>query len=122
MCVVMSASAETLAATIKSPEGIRIGDYVAVMRATQDLPSFLWCSESSGLSPEQPVRYHAIPEDSGVPLKVRAICLPFLHVRNPRGRHLTLDIRRHQLARLCRSYAKQVIRLVPGKTRRDRRR
>ena len=40
-----------------------------------------------------------------VPLKVKAICLPFVLVKHPLRGTIALDVRRYQLARLDPAYA-----------------
>ena len=38
-------------------------------------------------------------DDCGLPLKVKAICLPFVFVKKPCGKHRTLDFRQQRLVR-----------------------
>jgi hypothetical protein len=40
-------------------------------------------------------------------LKVKAICLPYVLVETPKGRHKTLDLRQCRLVRLGDGYAKK---------------
>ncbi|MES2793351.1 MAG: hypothetical protein V4719_27315, partial [Planctomycetota bacterium] len=47
-----------------------------------------------------------MPEQGGVPLKVRSVCLPFILVKTPSGTLRNLDVRRHHLARLDRDHAR----------------
>jgi hypothetical protein len=46
-----------------------------------------------------------IPIDSGVPHRVKAICLPFIFVKHPGGSFRPLDVRVCQIARLNSTYA-----------------
>lgn len=89
-----------------APEEVRVGDFVAVLNVTYELPSFWWCAESYRIPHEQPVRLQYLPEDGGTPLKVRAVCLPFVLVKTHDGQHRTLDVRKYRLARLDRGFAK----------------
>jgi hypothetical protein len=98
-----SALAKSLA-----PEEVRVGDFVAVLHVTYELPSFYWCAESFRIPYDQPVRLQLLPSDTESPLKVRSICLPFVLVKSSDGSHRTLDMRRHRLARLSRRFAKMV--------------
>lgn len=101
-----------------APEDIKLGDFVAVLNEIEEFPSFLW---SDAPNAEELVRIRLIPAGSGKPLKVKAICLPFLFVRHPSGPYETLDIRRSQLVRLASTYAKPVwkkLEKVNGETRR----
>ena len=102
---------------ILAPEDLREGDYVAVLRATFEFPSFLWGADTCNRPPEQPIRYEYTPYDSGTPLRVESVCLPFVFVRSPAGTHLTLDVRRTELTRLPKEYAEAVC----GKLEKDKR-
>jgi hypothetical protein len=51
-----------------------------------------------------------------VPLKVFTICLPFVYAKTATGEVHTLDLRRHQVARLDREAAKEVWSALKPKT------
>ena len=87
-------------------EDIRRGDVVAILDTVYELPSFLWNSEPHLLAPQEPVRVRLCGSGVGKPLKVKSICLPYVLVKLPNGRHGTLDTRRHRLVRLSDGYAK----------------
>ena len=99
---------QTSLATTVAGEDIVCGDYVAILRQTFEVPSYLWDSCGNGTPPGQPVQLTLIPCDAGTPLKVVAACLPFVYVRAPGGMIETLDTRRMQLVRLDRDCAKRV--------------
>ena len=89
-----------------APEDIRKGDYVTIFIESIEIPA---CMFESQLQPlEEPIRVRMTPDDSGNPFKVCAICLPFVFVKHANGRLETLDVRRHKLVKLKRSYAIQV--------------
>ena len=102
---------ETKVARSLAPEDLRCGDFVAILSETRE---YLWSCDTHAMPPSQPVRLQWQAWDGGTPLKVKAICLPFVFVRTPRGKHQTLDIRQCQLVRLDPDYAK----LVCAKSRR----
>jgi len=109
-----------------APDDLRRGEYVAVLHEVCELPSFLWCCDSGVRAPDQVVEitYRPLPEDRE-PLKIVALCLPFVFVRRPNGEHRTLDIRGCSLARLDQEYAKAVWKGLkkksePRKTRKRR--
>ena len=56
----------------------------------------------------EPVRVRHLPTENRAPLKVKAICLPFVFVKQPNGQHQTIDVRLASLVRLERGYAKTV--------------
>lgn len=89
-----------------APEEIRAGDFVAQLYHVCEFPSWFWCDSGLASARDELVRIQYTPEDGGVPLKVKSVCLPFVLVRDPRGRKFTLDIRRVKLARLDCEYAK----------------
>jgi hypothetical protein len=98
----------TLAARV-SGEDLACGDYVGVLSQIVEFPSFFWDSCTSA-NPGELVRMQVIPHDAGTPLKVLAICLPFIYVKSPQGVLQTLDTRKSQLARLDRRCAKLICR------------
>ena len=103
------------------PEDICVGDDVALYRVSYEWPSFLWCcADPSTLPPEQPVRITAYPGGEPQPMRVRAICLPFVVCRLANGDHSTFDIRQIQLARLDRQFAKFARRAIQSQNRKNR--
>jgi hypothetical protein len=88
-------------------EDIRLGDVIAVLDAVYEFPSFLWNGEFSGLAPDEPVRVRLRSRQAGRPLKVRAICLPYVLVETPAGRRRTVDVRQCRLVRLGDAYARK---------------
>jgi hypothetical protein len=94
----------TLASTV-APEDLKCGDYVAALNVVHEFPSFFWCCDAAGVSPHEPVRMLFRVPDAGTPLRIKAICLPFVFVKPPRLPAVTLDVRQVQLVRLNRGYA-----------------
>jgi hypothetical protein len=101
----------TLAASSVAPEDLRRGDFVAVHSELIELPSFLWCDVAPS-EREDLVRMRFRPRSGGMPLAVKAICLPFVFVKSPLGERHTIDVRQVQLVRLKRRYAKAVWRAL----------
>ncbi|MHB8902664.1 MAG: hypothetical protein ACYC6Y_28220 [Thermoguttaceae bacterium] len=91
-----------------APEDLKRGDLVSLLTEVLELPSFLWCQDSQLLAPNEPVRMPWCPDDAGTPLKVKAICLPFVFAKAPGGDGRILDVRRCQLVRLSSDYARSV--------------
>jgi hypothetical protein len=96
----------SLAASV-APEDLSCGEFVAVLNELFEFPSYLWFDSVPG-ERSQLVRLWHIPAVSGLPLKVKAICLPFVFVKSPIGQCETIDVRRAQLVRLNEGYAKRV--------------
>lgn len=94
-------------ATSIAPEDLRPGDFVAVLNQLMEVPSFYW-TESFFRERDEVVRFRIVPTGERTPLKVKAICLPFVFVKMPCGGFQTLDIRVTQLARLDEQYARTV--------------
>jgi hypothetical protein len=95
-----------LAATIAG-EDLRPGDDVTLLNEVHEFPSFFWDCTAGTLSPHQTVHVQCAARDGGVPLRVKAICLPFVLLKSPTKDHRIIDTRRVQLVRLDRSYAKR---------------
>ena len=89
----------TVAARIAG-EDIRQGDIVTVLNEVIELPSFLWSCSGLAVAPDEPVRVRYLPSDSGKPFKVTAVCLPFVYVKNVKGKVSGFDTRLKQLVRL----------------------
>ncbi len=91
-----------------APEDIRPGDHVTLLRETLEVLNFFaLCDPLVRCDPV--ARIELTPCDAGVPLKVVAVCLPFVLVRDARDKHRTLDVRRHALARLDERFARRAM-------------
>jgi hypothetical protein len=66
------------------------------------------------------VRLRIIPGDAGVPLKVFAVCLPFVYAKDHKGNVQSLDIRRQQIVRLNSDCAKEVWHELKGLKRKTK--
>lgn len=91
-------------ATLLAPEDIRRDHYVAVLNEIEQY--FPCCFD---LRQPEPVNIRMLPADAPEPLRVFEVCLPFVTARRPNGSLITLDVRRHELARLEAVYARRVI-------------
>jgi hypothetical protein len=100
-------AAEATLAKALAPEDIRPGDFVTPLHVVAEVPSYYWFSEGWSLPADEPVRIRFTSPGDGLPLKVKSICLPFVLVKQASGERLTLDLRKCQLARLGRRYAKR---------------
>ena len=107
---------ETTLARSLAPEDIGVGDVVAVLREVQEVMAWecpVTCRE---------IIVHRVatmpsPWDAGRPLKVRSVCLPFVHATDAQGESHTLDVRQSQLARLSRDYWRGVRGLAKKKAK-----
>ncbi len=81
---------------------MKLGDYITV------------CHEIGQLLPEcsewkrdmQVIHVRFMPWDAGDPLRVEGVCLPFVLVSTPQGKHETLDLRRQEIVRLDPSFGR----------------
>ena len=103
-----STSCDTYVSKSLASEDLRCGDFVGVLSEVHEYPSFFWCSDAHLHPPGEPVRMVCRASDGGTPLKVKAICLPFVFVKTPAGQHRLLDVRQHRLVRLAPEYAEPV--------------
>ena len=97
---------DSAVAKVLAPEDVEVGDFVAILHDTCELPSFFWCADVTTLPAQDPVRIRFLPGRTVLPLRVESICLPFVLIKLPGGRRRTIDVRSHQLARLDRRFAK----------------
>jgi hypothetical protein len=72
--------------------GLEVWDYVAVLKEIIEVPSFHWF-DTALCKRDELVRMQCIPTGSGVPLKIKAVCLPFVFVKQPLGQCETIDVR-----------------------------
>lgn len=93
-----------------APEDVREGEYVTVVRQTLELLPLL-CDE---WETPRVRRVSVMPGWSGTPLRVVRVCLPFVLTEDASGRHLTLDLRRQELARLSEEYGKKAFKCLGG--------
>lgn len=101
-----SAAPATLARSL-APEEIRVGDYVTPLSTVIEVPSYWWPADGWSMRHDEPVRVRVLNTCDGVPLRVKAVCLPFALVKRPTGRMMTLDTRQCQFARLDPAYGKR---------------
>jgi hypothetical protein len=97
---------ELTTAKVLAPEDVRAGDYVALLHVVHEIPSFWWCGEMGTIRADEPVRIPFVPNNGGMPYRVRSVCLPFILVKTPSGNLRHLDVRRHRLARLDPEHAR----------------
>lgn len=86
-----------------APEDIRAGDYVSILHVLGEfLPLFI----EQPWQPVEPIRVMLFP-CSVQPMKVVEVCLPFVLVRKVNGKHETLDVRQHRLARVSKDFGRK---------------
>src|SRR4029453_8801147 len=78
-------TAEAHLATSLAPEDIGPGDFVSILYELLELPSYFWSCDAQLLPPSEPIRMPWRTADCGTPLKVKAVCLPFIFVKHPSG-------------------------------------
>jgi len=101
------------------PEDIRPGDAVGILQIHAEV--FWPFDDEYLLRARGPLlRFTCLPCGPLQPLEVVSVCLPFVLVRQPDGRHLTLDIRRCRLARLSEEFARKATkRLRPAPSKKE---
>ena len=88
-----------------APEDIEAEMYITALYVMTE--HLLLCDDSPWKR-EGPIRTLWLPWcGAGVPLRVVEVCLPFVLVEQPDGKHTTLDTRRYRLARLGQRYGKK---------------
>ncbi|UCD74227.1 MAG: hypothetical protein JSV91_10600 [Phycisphaerales bacterium] len=105
-----------------APEDIRPGAYVTILHVIDEFLPQILCGDDASWRSVQPLRVRWLPSGEHSPMKVKSVCLPFVFVKMPGGKHRSLDVRQHQLAEVSDEYARRVFRAARGKRRRRRRR
>lgn len=101
---------EMTVATVLAPEDIAVGDYVGVLSATYDLIGLPSC-----VGEPRPLAVHRvafIPNDTDPPLLVEGVCVPFVLVKDTKGKRRVIDVRRFRLARVAPEFGAQVFSLM----------
>lgn len=91
---------------------------MAILNEIDEFPSFMWCCDPQVMPLNEPVRVVHAARDAGIPLKVKAICLPFVFTKTPAGEYRTLDVRQCVFVRLSSSYATWVWKRLQKQSRR----
>lgn len=88
-----------------APEDLQVGEFVAVLSRIYQYPSFLWFSRD-GDDRYETVRLKFLPhKNAGEPLKIKAVCLPFVLVQFASKKIESIDVRQCQLARVDKQFA-----------------
>jgi hypothetical protein len=96
----------TLTRRIRSPEDIEVGDFIVKTHKRYQLVP---CNAERPMSGEaiEPVILYGWPFDAGEPLKVLALCLPFVMVESlTYGVREAIDTRQDVLMKVSKAYAK----------------
>ncbi len=105
ICGARREQAQSLARSI-APEDIKAGQYLAILAEVEETePLFL--TGESWRSADLPIRYESFCHYVE-PLKVLAVCVPFVFIRYVTGDVRTLDCRQTRFAHLPEEYAEFV--------------
>lgn len=105
---------ETIIAQRLAPEDIRPWTFVAVVSIIDEwvLPAF----NCAGGDPRAVVaRVRLLPTIDIEPLKVKAVCLPFVLVSTPNDGAKMLDVRQHELVALPEAFARKAMKSLRAK-------
>lgn len=82
--------------------------FVSVLNITQKLLPFFWASMSAtDLADGRPCRLTCLPsEEQSQPLKVVAVCLPFVFLKEAHRHHHTPDVRHCRAAQVSSEFGK----------------
>ncbi len=96
-----------------APEDILRGDYVMAM--TESVQMIAGACRGAIESPApRVVTLEVLADEDRGPMRVREVCLPFVLVRDPKGAHKVIDLRRVRLARLSPEFGQAAFkRLAP---------
>lgn len=90
-----------------APEDLAPGMYITVMLQRYEWWPSGFCEPSPIMLDRYPLRWDRAPEDSGVPLRVVGVCLPFALTETPAGVLRTVDTRSMSVARFNPVYGRE---------------
>lgn len=99
-------------------DDVRPGMWLTVSRDVCELPSFFWGCETPAEEQAIPVRWEFTPRDSGSPLRVRGVCLPYVFVEDIKGTTRTIDLRQTEVTQLHKEYVDVVRKFARKKKKR----
>jgi hypothetical protein len=106
--MMMASKSEQSVASPLAPEDIAPGYYVAVLYEVDEfLPLMCYIEPDVHRAPET-VRVVLPPCAPAELMRVVDVCLPFVLVKKPDGKRVTIDVRRHRLARVAHGFGKRV--------------
>lgn len=91
-----------------APEDVAPGDYVAVLDQVYEYPSVVWYCDRPLAGEDEVIRLRLRPHRSELPLRVVAVCVPFVYAEDVGGKRRTIDLRSTRLARIDRKVGKRV--------------
>jgi hypothetical protein len=89
-----------------APEDLAPGMYICALAAAANAWPDIDCAREGATVRAARVVY--IPQDGGVPVRVRSVCLPFVLAETFDGRAQVLDIRMLRIARVRKKHARAV--------------
>lgn len=93
-----------LSRRVRSPEDLRVGEFFTITHTLIELlPDTL--EPKVGGGEVDLVRATCMPHDAGVPMKVIAVCLPFVIAEYANHHRVVVDTRRHALVKVDAGYA-----------------
>lgn len=108
---------ETQTARPVAPEDLRPGDYVAALQIVSERvwPMF-------GLDEKPPRLIHVVhwPRHNWQPMRVEELCLPFVLLATPRGKHCVIDVRQYRLGRVSASFGRRLFEVMGAAEEREK--
>lgn len=92
------------------PEDLSVGDHIVLSEVSYQYATFNWCGADMSIrSPEEPIEITYYPSwDKHEPMKVKAVCLPFVLCKTVEKKHCVLDLRQVKVARVDDNFATSV--------------
>ncbi len=126
MCDAMNKKKDTGISVVRQvrADDVCVGDYVVVMHESYDFVSMSCFSDTDSMKVE---RVTVLPNQTKSPVRIEAVCVPFLMVKAVGGKRTMVDMRRVQLAQVSGRFGQAVFAAMQpkkskksGKARRSR--
>ncbi|MFG0260719.1 MAG: hypothetical protein ACF8LK_10250 [Phycisphaerales bacterium JB041] len=118
LCDAMNRNKDNVVRVVRQvrADDVRVGDYVVVMHESYD---FMACG--FGADNVRVQRVTVLPNSTEAPVRIEAVCVPFLMVRSARGECSMIDMRRVQLATVAGRFGRAVFAAMgPGRARKTK--
>ncbi len=86
-------------------DDVCVGDYVVVMHESYDFVSMACFSDADSTKVE---RVTVLPNETKPPVRIEAVCVPFLMVKAVGGKRTMVDMRRVQLGQVSSRFGRSV--------------
>lgn len=102
------------------PDDICVGSFVAVLCETYEWPEFSCFGGAKEAGSDGVQRVTLVPNETKPPVRIEAVCVPFVFVVDAGGKRQVFDMRRIRLARVSNRFGRSVFAAMSRKKSRKK--